>query len=69
MTNPMPLVAVATDYYVNYIDLFIYIRTQSLLKSLDKKALHIEYAECIYYLGECVQKCTPRLSQVVLGII
>jgi hypothetical protein len=41
MTNPMPLVAVATIYYVNYIYLFIYICTQSLLKSLDKKTLHI----------------------------
>jgi hypothetical protein len=25
MTNPMPLVAVATVYYVNYINLYIYI--------------------------------------------
>jgi hypothetical protein len=41
MTNPMQLVAVATIYYVNYINLFIYICTQSLLKSLDNKALHI----------------------------
>jgi hypothetical protein len=52
MTNPMPPVAVATVSCVNYINLFIYICTQSLLKSLDKKALHIvplqeEYAECI----------------------
>jgi hypothetical protein len=41
MTNPMQLVAVATVYYVNHINLFIYICTQSLLKSLDNKALHI----------------------------
>jgi hypothetical protein len=41
MTNPMPLVAVATVCFVNYINLFIYICTQSLLKSLDEKALHI----------------------------
>jgi hypothetical protein len=41
MTNPMQLVAVATVYYVNYINLFLYICTQSLLKSLDNKALHI----------------------------
>jgi hypothetical protein len=41
MTNPMPLVAVATVYYVNYINLFLYICTNSLLKSPDKKALHI----------------------------
>jgi hypothetical protein len=40
-TNPIQLVAVATSYYVNYINLFIYICTQSLLKSLDRKALHI----------------------------
>jgi hypothetical protein len=37
----MPHVAVATDFYVNYIDLFIYMHTQSLLTGLDKKALHI----------------------------
>jgi hypothetical protein len=41
MTNPMQLVAVATVYYVNYSNLFIYICTQSLFKSLDNKALHI----------------------------
>jgi hypothetical protein len=41
MTNPMPLVAVATVCYVNYINSFIYICTQSLLKSLDEKDLHI----------------------------
>jgi hypothetical protein len=41
MTNPMPLVAVATVCYVNYINLSIYICTQSLLKSLDEKALHL----------------------------
>jgi hypothetical protein len=70
MSNPIQLVAVATVYYVSYINLFIYICTQSLLKSLDKKALHIvplqeEYAECIYYLGECVQSCTSWSSKVV----
>jgi hypothetical protein len=27
MTNPMPLAAVATVYYVNYINLYIYIYT------------------------------------------
>jgi hypothetical protein len=41
MTNPIQLVAVATVYYVNYINLFIYICTHSLLKSLDNKAFHI----------------------------
>jgi hypothetical protein len=41
MTNPMPLVAVATVCYDIYINLSIYIGTQSLLKSLDKKALHL----------------------------
>jgi hypothetical protein len=41
ITNPIQLVAVATVYYVNYINLFIYICTQSLLKSLDNKALQI----------------------------
>jgi hypothetical protein len=43
-------------------------------KRLDNEAAHIvplweEYAECIYYLGECVQTCTPWLSQIVLGFI
>jgi hypothetical protein len=66
MTNLIPLVAVAAVCYVNYINLFIYICTQSLLKSLDRKALHIvplqeEYAECIYYLSECAQSA-PMLS-------
>jgi hypothetical protein len=40
-TNPIQLVPVATVYYVNYINLFIYICTESLLESLDRKALHI----------------------------
>jgi hypothetical protein len=41
MTNPMQLVAVAAVFYVNYINLYIYICTQSLLKIIDNKALHI----------------------------
>jgi hypothetical protein len=42
MTNPIQLVAIATVRYVNYINLYIYIYicTQSLLKSLDEEALH-----------------------------
>jgi hypothetical protein len=40
MTNPMPLVAVATVYYVNYINLYIYMYTVPI-KSLDNQALHI----------------------------
>jgi hypothetical protein len=41
MTHPIQLVVVATVCYVNYINLSIYICIQSLLKSLDEKALHI----------------------------
>jgi hypothetical protein len=41
LEGPIQLVAVATVHYVNYINLFIYMCTQSLLKSLDNKALHI----------------------------
>jgi hypothetical protein len=41
MTNPIQLEAIATIYYVNYINLFIFICTQSLLRSLDNKASHI----------------------------
>jgi hypothetical protein len=70
MTNHMPFVAVATVCYVNYINLSIYICTQSLLKSLDKRALHFiplleEYAECIYYLSECpVTPCCHKLFEI-----
>jgi hypothetical protein len=63
MINPMPLVAVAVVRYVNYINLSIYMYTVTIGKS-HEKALHVvslleKYAECIYYLSECVQTCTP----------
>jgi hypothetical protein len=42
---------------------FTYICTQSLSKRIINKELHIiplkEYAECISYLGECVQPKHP----------
>jgi hypothetical protein len=40
MTNPMPFVAVAAVVYEFHWFIYVYICTQLLLESLDKKALH-----------------------------
>jgi hypothetical protein len=82
MTNPIQLVVdqpyttCSCCYYfimwIKLIYIYIYICTQSLLKSLDNKATHIvplRVCWMYYYLGECGQPCTPWLSWVVLKLI
>jgi hypothetical protein len=66
MTNPMPFVAVAAVVCEFHWFIYIYICTQLLLESLDKKALHCLFIGRVcwmYLLSKWMcSKCAPRVS-------